>query len=54
MKNSPAVDYEIRTVRKILDRAKREPGHSPTEDALLNIIETLVDCVEMLSKQEVT
>lgn len=41
----------IERAKRYLDIAKREPGHSPTEDALIDLVECLIDELESLQEQ---
>lgn len=34
-----------------LDKAMREPGHSPTEDALLDALVALLDSIEAIEER---
>lgn len=38
------------SARRELEKALREPGHSPTEDALLDALAALLDSVERIEK----
>jgi hypothetical protein len=40
----------LETARCELEKALREPGHSPTEDALLSAIAALLDEIEAIEK----
>lgn len=38
------------TARRELEQALKEPGHSPTEDAMLDALAALLDSVEAIEK----
>lgn len=43
-----SISYTLLEVERLVNIAKQEPAHSPTEDALIDAVDSLADAVGML------